>query len=489
MKRRFFSSLALGTVLFYGGATFVRADELPEAIASADAAFAIPLQIEADPEIAEVRLYASSDQGKTWRVEKRVMPPVAGFDFHGQGDGEYWFLVRTLDRRGQESPAGAMVPELRVVVDSKPPQLILNAQRAADGRITADWRAVDRHVVAESLKLSYRAAADGPWLPIQTTRTKRSGDATQSSGQFEWSPPTGAADVTLRAEIGDDAGNTIFQEVKPAAVAPVAMPVVTTPNTFTPAAPAAAATPPVTTPTPLAAAAAEARGGNVLPVRDPLRPLMVNSLSFELEYDVDRPAAAISKVEIWGTRDDGRTWVQLGLDDDRQSPCVVNVDREGMYGFSIVVDSGDGRSGAAPRAGTQPEIRVGVDLKAPQVRLTTAEPDPEGRAAALKINWQASDEHLGSQAVSLAYSQSPQGPWLPLAVGVANDGGRVCRFDPQGPDAVYLRIEVRDEAGNLGAFSTTAPIPVEKRQIQMHFAGATRDGEAAKAPKWFHVLR
>jgi hypothetical protein len=75
-----------------------------------------------------------------------------------------------------------------------------------------------------------------------------------------------------------------------------------------------------------------------------------------------------------------------------------------------------------------------------------------------------------------------------LAVGVPNDGGRLCTFDAYGPDSVYLRIEVRDDAGNLGAFSTTTPIPVEKRPTQMHFAGAKREGSAG-APKWYHVLR
>jgi hypothetical protein len=224
--------------------------------------------------------------------------------------------------------------------------------------------------------------------------------------------------------------------------------------------------------------------------RDPSQPLFVNSLSFELDYDVDRvPDSVVEQVELWGTRDDGRTWVRLGLDADRRSPCTVNVESEGQYGFAIVVSAAGGVSGRAPRAGETPEIRVAVDLTRPQVRLTTAEPDPAGTPGVMKINWDASDANLGSQAISLAYAASPRGPWLPLALGVPNEGGRLCRFEQQSPDNVYLRIEVRDEAGNLGSHSTTTPIPIEKRQVAARLPGAEGDEKAKPGSKWFHVLR
>jgi hypothetical protein len=225
---------------------------------------------------------------------------------------------------------------------------------------------------------------------------------------------------------------------------------------------------------------------SVLPTRDPSRPLMVNSTSFELDYELI--PGAVTNVEVWGTRDDGRSWVLLGADDDRASPTAVSVDKAGVYGFTIVVDSAAAPA-RRPQSGDKPEIRVGVDLSIPTVRLTTAEPDADNTPCRLKINWEAKDDNLGAQAVSLAYAGSPAGPWLPLAAGVPNDGGFTCNFDPQGPDNAYLRIEVRDEAGNLGTFTTSAPIPIEKRPVTFHFAGA-QSGDAKKpGPKWYHVLR
>jgi hypothetical protein len=422
--------------------------------------FAIPLQVEAgDPDVAEVRLYLSDDAGKTWRLHERVRPATSEFVFNAAEDGEYWFLVRTADAAGRESPDGPAEPELKVNVDLTPPQLSLQAERSPSGDVAVQWKLDDLQADADSLKLQYRTADDPAWRDVEPLRTKRQADQTEAAGTIEFRPSVDASLVVIRAEAADAAGNRTNRETSLAldriATAPPASTAATT----------------------------------AAPPRDPNRPMLVNSLTFELDYDVDRiPSTAIEKVELWGTRDEGRTWVRLGVDEDHRSPCKVNVEREGNYGFAVVVTAAGGAAGRTPRDGEPPEIRVGVDLTPPKVRLTTAEPDPQGRPAVMKINWQADDEHLGPQAVSLAYSSSPRGPWLPLAIGIPNEGGHLCKFDQQAPDSVYLRIEVRDEAGNLGAQSTQSSIPVEKRQVNVRFVGA-ENGAPKSAPKWFHVLR
>jgi hypothetical protein len=454
----------------------LRGDEaLPEPITTNERRFEIPVQIEAgDPTIAEVRLYASKDAGKTWEVVRRQAPPLNGFSFEATADGEYWFLLRTADAMGREADASAMTPELCVLVDAEAPQLDVVTERTEDGKLLIRWQSTDRHLQAESLRITYRTSALAKWQDVQSLRTKRQGDDRSAGGEMEWTSPGDEPGLTIRAEIRDAAGNLTVKELQSADLAASKV-----------AAVAAPASPNIT------AVATVAPANDAVPSpRDSFRPLWVNSLSFELDYETGRvPAAAIEQVAVWGTRDDGRTWVQLGVDEDRRSPCAVNVDREGMYGFAVIVTSGATESAKPPRPGDAPEIRVGVDLKKPQVRLTTAEPDDQGRPCMLKINWVASDEHLGAQAVSLAYGAGPQGPWLPLALGVANDGSRVCEFDAQGPNSAYLRIEVRDEAGNLGAFSTTTPIPIEKNQMQIRVAGATGGEQPKSTPKWFHVLR
>lgn len=465
MRRLLLSWFAMLAVPASAAMQLAAAAELPDPIVTNKARFEIPIEIAAgDPSIAEVRLYGSDDAGKTWQPKLKSKPPIEGFEFQAPGDGEFWFAVRTADAAGKEDRTGSFEAELRVIVDTAAPQVDLQTEQKTGGDVTLRWSCRDRGWRTDSLKLSFRAADDAPWMPVESLKTKRHDDETGGGGEIDWTPPAEAASISLKIEVADLAGNVTAKETKlrPDLVA---------------------ATPPA------ASVVATSVSTGLQALRDPARPLWVNSLSFELEYDIGLvEPQAVQQVAIWGTRDDGRSWVQLGVDDDRRSPCAVNVDREGMYGFAIVVNAG-AASNPPPKAGDVPEIRVGVDLQKPQVRLTTAEPDSSGRPCAVKISWQATDEHLGPQAVSLAYAASPQGPWLPLALGISNDGGRTCEFDPAGPNAVYLRIEVRDEAGNLGAYSTTMPLPVDKRDMSVNMIGMNKNRGLHAAPKWYHVLR
>ncbi|HEY1785057.1 MAG TPA: hypothetical protein VGG30_05880, partial [Pirellulales bacterium] len=75
------------------------------------------------------------------------------------------------------------------------------------------------------------------------------------------------------------------------------------------------------------------------------RPRMVNLRTFELDYEVDSiGSSGVAKVELWGTRDGGRHWANFGADNDNRSPLVVSVDGDGVYGFRVVIQSGNGLS-------------------------------------------------------------------------------------------------------------------------------------------------
>ena len=89
---------------------------------------------------------------------------------------------------------------------------------------------------------------------------------------------------------------------------------------------------------------------NVLPAGE--RPRMVASRTFELEYEIEQVGpSGVAKIELWGTLDGGRTWSLYGRDVDNLSPLQVKVEKEGIYGFRIVVQSGSGMGGQPPTAG------------------------------------------------------------------------------------------------------------------------------------------
>jgi hypothetical protein len=76
----------------------------------------------------------------------------------------------------------------------------------------------------------------------------------------------------------------------------------------------------------------------------------------------------------------------------------------------------------------------------------------------MTVHWTASDMMLAARPVTLSYGETASGPWATIAAGLDNTG----RFDWQPtadvPDDVFVRLEVRDEAGNIREYVTAQPV-------------------------------
>jgi hypothetical protein len=212
------------------------------------------------------------------------------------------------------------------------------------------------------------------------------------------------------------------------------------------------------------------------------RPRMVNSRSFDLDYEVDGIGpSGIAKVELWGTRDGGRTWTSYGVDNDNRSPIRANVDGEGLYGFRMVVQSGNGLGGLAPHSGDAPDLWVMVDLTKPNVRLIDATAGAGPQSGELVLRWEASDSALAPRPITLYFSDRPGGPWSIIAAGLENTGGYAWRLDSRAPDRIYLRIEARDEAGNIGAFEAAESVTLDRVRPEGHIRAVRSTGDTADA--------
>ncbi len=193
------------------------------------------------------------------------------------------------------------------------------------------------------------------------------------------------------------------------------------------------------------------------------RPRMINTRMFELDYDLESVGpSGISRVELWGTRDGGRTWRLFTVDDDNHSPISVSVDEEGIYGFRVVALSGAGLSEQAPKSGDLPSITIGVDLTKPIARITGAELGKGAEEGRLIITWEAADKMLADRPVTLAFSQNSSGPWTTIAAGLENTGRYDWQLDSRVPPLIYLRLEVRDEAGNLAIQERSEPVALDQ---------------------------
>ncbi len=209
LVRQLFYCCAVGMALLCSGRATARrrlapapAPPLPDPIPTRQTLFSIPFTLppNSDPasEPVEVRLYGSTDSGGTWAIVGRVDPRQKSFTFRAPHDGEYWFVIRTVDRAGKVRPENARGPELRVIVDTLPPRLELNATRLADGEVNIHWTGVDPLLSAESLKLEFQVAGDSAWHPVSVEFPPPDPGRTSFTGDVRFRPEAGRLRTTSR---------------------------------------------------------------------------------------------------------------------------------------------------------------------------------------------------------------------------------------------------------------------------------------------------
>jgi len=182
---------------------------------------------------------------------------------------------------------------------------------------------------------------------------------------------------------------------------------------------------------------------------DPAEVPKVRSRTFDVNYTVNDAARPLTFVELWYTRDSGRTWHNAGTDPDAESPISFTATEEGLYGFFVIATNSAGTSSPAPQTGTTPQQWAFVDYTPPVVQLHPVRPGSLAPARTLLVKWTAIDAHLAPRPVCLTYRSLDDGPWETIAQSLANTG----RFEWRVPDEltgrIMLRISVRDAAGNL----------------------------------------
>jgi hypothetical protein len=335
---------------------------LPEPVVTHENLFTIPFHVEkADQpsrEPVEVQLFVSVNRGANWIPYSQVDPAQGRFMVRAVADGEYWFMVRTLDRGGKLRPELSSTPEMRVIVDT-----------------------------------AYAISNPAP----QTSRT---------------------------------AGFTPTEQ-----------------------------------------------------------PRMVNSRMFELVYDNEPPAATPARrLELWGTCDGGQNWRRYAVSDDSRKPMLVNVEGEGTYGFRAVRNA-TGQDNLAPNAADKPEIWIGVDMTKPAVRNLSAKEGTGAEAGSLVISWEASDTVLAARPVSLMFSDTPGGPWNTIVAGLENTGRYCWSITSRLPRQVYLRMEVRDEANNVGTCESQEPAVLAGFYPSVHISDVRSSNRPASAEVQRSIMR
>ena len=189
------------------------------------------------------------------------------------------------------------------------------------------------------------------------------------------------------------------------------------------------------------------------------RPRITSTPEFELAYDLyDVGPNGASLVDLWYTRDRGRSWERYGSDSNTESPMEVRLQREGLYGFRLVVYSQDAPEPRPPQDGEPADIWVGVDWTKPVGRIIGVRYGDGIHKSSLLITWQAQDALFGERPITLNFSETPGGPWIPIAAQLPNSGSYTWQLDRRAPRQLYLQLEVRDLADNVTSHEFERPI-------------------------------
>ena len=365
--------------------------------------FHLPIKIDdrLRGDLREVYLYVKDGSGP-WLRKDTVAPTQTHFTFRVPHDGEYWFSVVTMDRAGRMTPADVTKepPGLMVVVDTRP--IEATGGLAAGGNVSPA-RPGAAPVAAPAAPVMPPAPTMLPTVPAAPT-------------------PVVAASASLPS---------------------VPLPPAASATTYKPAVPTTQGI----NPTPVASGNRTSRQ-------------LLNTTRASVDYRIDQVGpSGLGKVDIWLTADEGRTWQRVGEDADRRSPAEVNLPGEGRFGIRLVVTNGNGFGGKAPVAGDAPSSIVEVDLTKPFVQLREIE--PVGSNGTVDVRWTASDKNLGTEPINLFYAPGREGPWLPLATNLKNDGMFHWTVPHTGMSQFLVRLECTDLAGNVARCETQTPVVLD----------------------------
>ena len=213
------------------------------------------------------------------------------------------------------------------------------------------------------------------------------------------------------------------------------------------------------------------------PVKSAPPPHYINHPEFTVEYEVTRfGPSGIGSIELYRTRDEGQTWEKYAYDPDvgnvaqgvklQKKVRFQDGDPDGIYGFTIVIKNRANVGRRPPQPGEAPELRIELDTTPPVAQLY--KPTPDAKAGHLVLRWDASDKNLAAAPISLEWAEKRDGTWQPIGIDLPNNGQFSWSLPEKMPVEVFLRLRVRDLAGNETVAITPNPLPVDLHEPEGH---------------------
>ena len=178
------------------------AGQMPDKIYTKSSSFDLPVLMKDNTQqsLREVNLWVKAPAGN-WVKQDTALPSASKFSYRVQQDGEYWFNLVTVDNQGRMTPPDVTTapPGLRVVVDTKPPVIEVQASPADQGDYMLRCTVQDANPNPSSLRAVARATVGEVNL-----------DASQP-GVYRVRPEL--LSCPIRITVSDLAGNSTTREV------------------------------------------------------------------------------------------------------------------------------------------------------------------------------------------------------------------------------------------------------------------------------------
>jgi hypothetical protein len=473
--------------------------------------FFLPVKIDPNgrASLQEVRLYLKDHPEKPWVLSQKDTAKITYFAFQAPRDGEYWFRVVTVDKKGRTSAPDIQreAPQVIVVVDTQPPVPEVQATSHTPDGLRVKCIVRDANLDVSKTRFSYQTG-DGRWydvnpvpddltcfcIPKQAVLTGKvriiAMDLAKNKAEAEYDvgstvPDARTAEATTQKSVQVQSASFTSRETKQpplAAAEPQAQP--SAPKRFSfgslprrylddsaTGAKQEESTGPMLTdlsnqpgdlqPNKIKHSVQRSPAAKVESQLQPRRRL-VNKTRLFLDYQIENiGASGIGRVEVWMTRDQGQSWQKLCMDPDRKSPVEVKLPGEGLFGLSLVLSNGRGFGATPPSPGDTPDWWIEVDATRPVAEITGIRAGTGADDGCLLISWKAEDRNLAEDPIELYYAIAREGPWQCIAKGLKNDGRfRWAIPNDLGPEA-FIRVVARDAAGNIGYTQTPRPVTLD----------------------------
>ncbi len=197
-------------------AAVANAPGLPDIVRTKHRTFSIPFRLpptqdpndDAAPQ--RVVLNVSKDLGATWSAAGETAPNAGSFTYLADADGEYWFRLRAIDKKGRSR--GGEGPDIRVLVDAAGPRLAARLWKGPDGEIVCRYAAADDSLRLDTLTLEYRGSADRGWKSVAADAVLAREAPAHLVGEAIWWAGERVDQLTVRIAVSDAAGNQTVRQ-------------------------------------------------------------------------------------------------------------------------------------------------------------------------------------------------------------------------------------------------------------------------------------